>query len=162
MWRSLAAAAGIAAIVAAWWLWPTDARRVRARLTALASAVSVTAGEPDLERVTRLAALSRGLAPDVALEPDDGSSGIRGREAVVALVSRLGSIGGPTSVELSDVEVSVESSGAHAVATAIVTVRSGGDSVRQFDGHAVRFDFVKADGDWLLQRAGPDPVLARP
>lgn len=162
MWRALAAGAAIAALVAVWWLWPTDARRIRARLAALASAVSVTAGEPDLERVTRLAALSRGLTPDVSLDPGDGTGGLRGREAVVALVSRLGAIGGPTSVALSDVEVSVEPDGARAAATALVTVRSGGEPVRQFDDHVVRFELVKADGDWLLRRAVPEPTLAPP
>jgi len=160
--RLVTAVAVTAAIAAAWWLWPTDTRRIRSRLTSLASAVSVPAGEPDLQRVTRLAALARGLALDVSLHPGDGMPILADRDAVVALASRLGSIGGPTSIELSNIEIDVDADGRDAVATALVRVRTGGDAVRPLDNHVVRFELVKVDGDWLLRRAAPEQALVRP
>lgn len=162
MTRRLAGAGAVAAVLlAAWWLWPGDARRIRSRLTMLAAAVSVPAAESDLQRVARVAGLARALAPDVALDPGDGSGGLTGRDTVMALVSRL-AIGGPTLIDLENIEVEVGPDRTRAVATALVRVRSGPDPARLLDGHVVRFELVKADGEWLLRRAAPEQALATP
>jgi hypothetical protein len=156
MKRALVAALLVALAGTAWWVWPTDGRRIRARLSALVEAASVPAGEGDLQRVTRLAALSRGLAPDVVLEAGDGMLAIRGREAVVGLASRLGALSGPTLIELSRIEVTIDDTRGVATASALVTIRTGSDpTLQELDGDVVRVELSKATGEWLLTRAVP-------
>jgi hypothetical protein len=68
MSRRVITVAGVLVVaIAAWWLWPTDRRRIIAAGRELAQAASIPANEPDLARVTRAATLSRMLAPDVRL-----------------------------------------------------------------------------------------------
>jgi hypothetical protein len=163
MRRLVAAGSAIVVIAAVWWLWPTETRRVRTRVIALAHAVSVPAGEPDLQRVARMAALARGLAADVSLEgPEDGRA-ITGREAVVGLASRLGSLAGPASIELSGVNVAVDDLGSSAAVTATVHLRtSEHPDVQRLESEAVRIELTKVAGEWLVTRVAAERALTKP
>lgn len=163
MRRPLIAVLAVAAIAAAWWLWPTETRRVRARLTALADAVSVPAGETDLARVARLAALARLLAPDVTLEGPNGATVIRGRETVVGIATRLGSTGGATTIELTDIAVALDASATSASATATVRARdTKPTAIEGVTGETVRIDLARISGDWLVTRGAIERTLKRP
>jgi hypothetical protein len=145
---------------AAWWLWPTDARRVRARLTSLAGSVSVPAGESDLQRLARIASLGGGLAPDVVVEAGEDGVAVRGREAVIGLASRLGTLSGPTEVRLSRIQVEVDAGRGRASADAVVEIDTGGEgTVRQFDGQLITFELTRTSGSWLLTRVRPAATL---
>lgn len=91
--RLALAAVAVAAAFAAAWLWPTDARRIRATLETAVSAVSAAAGERELERVARAASLAKALAPDVVVETGPDGPSVQGREMVVGLASRVGMAG---------------------------------------------------------------------
>lgn len=146
-----------------WLLWPTEARRVRARVEAVAHAASVPADESELLRVARIASLARALAPDVLLEEPDGTLSIAGREAVVGLASRLATPSGPTSIELANVDVSIDAAGTGAAVTATVRVRSRGPSdIERADGEMVRIELTKMGNDWLVRRVSPARALTRP
>jgi SnoaL-like domain len=160
-WTAIGVAAALVAV--AWWLWPTEVRRVRARLATLAAAASVPPGDTELDRVTRLATLGRGLAPDISIEGPDQGHTIAGREAVVGLVSRFGAAAGPASIDLTDIEVTIDERGSSAWATAVVRVTTTSrDEVRQLDGKVVRFELAKIAGEWLVARAAPERALTRP
>ncbi|HEY8549860.1 MAG TPA: hypothetical protein VIL35_07905 [Vicinamibacterales bacterium] len=149
-------------IVAAWWLWPSDTRRIRSLLDELVSAISVPAGESETQRALRLAPLARGLTEDVLLDAGDGVRAIRGREAVLGLASRLSALSGPTLIELTDVEVEIAEERTSATAIAIVRVRTGGDAViHELDDQPIQVDLVKSDGTWRVRRAAPFRVLSR-
>jgi hypothetical protein len=161
----------VAAVVAFRW-WRDPAREVRGRVNAAAAAVSSRAGEGDLDRVARLAGLGKLLAPDVVVEAAPGEAtsvpGIRGRDAVVGLASQLAAAGGPQTIELTDVQVTLDDAKTRAIVTAVVRVTSAspGETPRaglasSFHGDVVRIELTRNSGDWLIARAAPEPALRR-
>ncbi len=90
--RARAVAGGLLAVIvggAAFFLWPSEASRVRARVVAAADAISGASGEGDFDRLARLAGLAKALSPDIVVEAEPGGPAVRGREAVAALASQL-------------------------------------------------------------------------
>jgi hypothetical protein len=169
--QTKALAGGLLAVIAggaAFFLWPSEASRVRTRVIAAADALSARPGEGDFDRLARLTGLAKALSPDVVVEAEPGGPAIRGREAVAALATRLSTAGGPQRVELSDVEVTLDDGSLHAVVTAIAHVTSaaadGGQAGRVatgFDGDVIRVELARTDDGWLITRASPAPTLAR-
>lgn len=140
-------------------MWPSEERRIRARLHELAEMASAPAGESNVDRLARAAALARGLAPDAELDPGQGRQPIAGREAIAALASRT-SLGAWT-VRLEDVAVTLaepERATAHAVV--VFEPRDGTQSPA--DVHEVEFALRKVDGEWLVQRAAVIQAIQRP
>ena len=138
--------------VAAWWFWPTDRRRIIAAGHELAEAASIPAGEPDLARVTRAAALSRLLAPGVRLIGPTGRVAIDGREAALGLATRLRPPRGLT-VTIGDLDPSFNDDGTTATARTQVTLREPGteggpDSV---DEREVKMTWIRADA-WQVSQ----------
>jgi hypothetical protein len=159
--RLVLAAVALCAAAAAAWFWPTDARRVRATLEAAVEAVSTTAGERELERVARVAALMKTLAPDVVVETGPGGPSVQGRETVMGLASRVG-MTGPLTVELDGVELTIDGEAGRATATAFARVRGGtAGEAGAYDGAEVRVDLTRIDGAWLIARVSPDRTLTR-
>ena len=165
---ALVAIVAIAATAAIYRYWRDEARIVRGRVDAAATAVSSRAGEGDLDRLARLASLGKLLTPDVVLEAEPGGLAIRGRDAIVALASQVAAAGGPQTIELTDVDVTVDEAKIRATVTAVVRVTSAspGESPRtgpasSFHGDVVRIELVKDGGDWLIARAAPEPALRR-
>jgi len=174
--RAKAVAGGLLAVIAggaAFFLWPSEASRVRARVVAAADAISARPGEGDFDRLARLAGLAKALSPDIVVEAEPGGPAVRGRESVAALATQLSSAGGPRRVELSDVEVTLDERSSHAVVTAIVRVTStlpdgtpaegtpAGRAPAAFDGDVIRIELARTDDGWLITRASPAPALAR-
>jgi hypothetical protein len=137
-------------------LWPSDARVVRGRVKAAAEAVSARPGEADIERLARIAGLSKLLAPDILVEEHPGGPAVRGRDTVVAVVGRLSAAGGPQQVELSDITVVVDDAKSHATVIAVAHVSPAPEGLASsYDSQPVRVDFVKdgSSGEWLISRA---------
>ena len=91
-----AVAGGLLAVIvggAAFFLWPSEASRVRARVLAAAAAISGRPGEGDVDRLARLAGLAKTLSRDIVVEAEPGGPAIRGREAVAALATQLATAG---------------------------------------------------------------------
>ena len=174
--RARAVAGGLLAVIAggaAFFLWPSEASRVRARVVAAADAISARPGEGDFDRLARLAGLAKTLSPDIVVEAEPGGPAVRGRESVAALATQLSSAGGPRRVELSDVEVTFDERSSHAVVTAVVRVTStatgrhagGKYAGRPGDGGIRRRrDPRRAgpDGRWLADHARVPGAGARP
>jgi hypothetical protein len=153
MSRRVITVAGVLVVaLAAWWLWPTDRRRIIAAGRELAQAASIPANEPDLARVTRAARLSRLLAPDVRLLGPSGRAGIDGREAALGLATRLRPPRGLT-VGIEDLDPSFSEDGTMATSRTVVTLREpaadgGADSV---DEREVETTWIKGD-TWQLSQ----------
>jgi hypothetical protein len=159
-WLVFTAAAGALAL-AAFLVWPTDARAIRQRLSAAADAVSVPAGEGDLQRVARAAGLRKSLAPDVVVEAGPDGPSVRGRDTLVALASRLGSPG-PVTIVLADARLAIDGPAGRATAGVLVRVDGGdGHEVGGYDGAELRVELTKIDGTWLIARVTGIPALRR-
>jgi hypothetical protein len=150
----------VAGLSAAWWFWPTDERRIAARLHEAADTLSTARAEPDLQRTLRLAGLAAHLAPDIVVESEPGAASVRGRSAVVAVAAQLARAGGGRRFELRDVRVTVDAGGRRATAYAASRVTLEEAVPFAADG-VVRVDLEKVDGEWLIARVVPEPDLAR-
>ena len=169
--RAKAVAGALLAVIvggAAFFLWPGEASRVRARVLAAADAISAHPGEGDFDRLARLAGLAKTLSPDIVVEPEPGGPAIRGREAVAALATQLSTAAGPQRIELSDLEVTLDEGSSHAVVTAVAHVTStvagaepAGGAAAGFDGDVIRVELARTADGWLITRASPAPALAR-
>jgi hypothetical protein len=160
--RSLGIVAVCAGLALAWWVWPTDARRIEARLHAAADALSSTDGEAGMSRAVRLASFAQSLTPDVVVEAEDGGASVRGRDSVAGLAVRLAGAGagGARRIELRDVRVTIDDDGARATAFAVPRVTPA-DVPELEDGTVLRFDLARVDGEWLIARARPERPLDR-
>ena len=70
--RVKAVAGGLLAVIAggaAFFLWPSEASRVRARVLAAADAISARPGEGDFDRLARLAGLAKPSRPTSSSKP---------------------------------------------------------------------------------------------
>jgi ketosteroid isomerase-like protein len=157
-------ALGLAAVVAAlsaFILWPTDARAIRQTLAAAADAVSVPAGEGDLQRVARAAGLARRLARDIVVEVGPDGPSIHGRDTVAALASRLRSAG-PMTVSFSERDLAVDGAGRRATATVALHVTGDGrNGIDSLDDTDVAVELIEQDGAWLIARVTQVPALRR-
>jgi hypothetical protein len=142
---------------AAYWFWPSEERRVRTRLEALAEAVSVPADEGDLARFARAQRFRGWLREDVRLEFERAEwPPVTGRDAVAALVARRWpQAPGGLRVELQDLVIGV--SGDRNSADARFTVRlvslRPDEEPTTLDGRMVSVTLAKSDGEWLVASA---------
>lgn len=148
--RAIACAVALLVAVLAFWYWPTDYRRIVAAGRELARAASIPAGEPDLGRVTRAAALLRLLAPDVRLIGPTGRVVIDGREPALGLATQMRPPRG-LLVSIEGLDPSFAEDGRTATSRATVTLREPGpeggpDSV---DAREVEMTWIKDDA-WQL------------
>jgi hypothetical protein len=156
-WLAGGAAAGLAL---GWWLLPTDARRIRAATRELAADVSIPPNEPDLRRVTRVAALARRIAPDVIVELAGEHDPLSGRDAVVTFVRGLPASPAGLTVTVGDIDVTLDGTAGTATARTVATVSRpapGGDAER-IDAREVTLGWSRRDHGWLLSRV----VLGQP
>ena len=159
------AALGAAALVAGLalvFLSQSEERRVRARVTAAAEALSGRAGEGDIDRLARLAGFAMGLAPNVVVEAEPGGPSVSGREAVAALASQVTAAGRPQQITLQDMAVAFDDTRSRATVTAVAHVASATPGPASgHDGELVRIELVKAGDEWLIARVAPETALAR-
>ena len=159
--RAIAGVVALLLALLAFWYWPTDRRRIIAAGRELARVASIPAGEPDLGRITRAAALSRLLAPGVRLVGPTGRVAIDGREPALGLATRLRPPRGLT-VSIEDLDPSFAEDGRTATSRTTVTLREaaaegGADSV---DAREVEMTWTRGDA-WQLSLVtileGEDP-----
>ena len=148
--RTIAALAGAAIAVAAWQLWPTDARRIRRKLDAIAAVLNEqpTEGVAQLARTVQLANF---ITDDVVLEPGRGAPPIQGRERLVAL-ARAQAGRGPFTVSFPQVSIDVAEAGrATAYVTARIATRDERTGEETVDERDVTLEFRCTD-DWRIGR----------
>ncbi len=159
--RTLVAAVIVAVGVAAWQLWPTDARRIRRKLDAIAATVNERPAD-GVGQVARTARLARFVTDDVVLDPGEGAESIKGRERLLALASRVPNEGEP--FELSFVDVSIQVTGerlAGAHLTATLTTRDRQTGEETVDAREVELEFRRSD-DWRVARITLTDARERP
>ena len=139
-----------------------EARAVRKRVEAAAEAVSSRAGEADIERIARLAGLTRLLAVDVLVEAAEGGPAVRGREAVAGLASQLSAAAGPQALTLSDIEIAFNDVKTAATVTAVARLTSSSPGAAQtYDGQVIHLELTKNGQEWVISRARPELTLDR-
>lgn len=147
-----------------WWLYPTDARRVRAASLELAQVVSVPAQEPEIARVARLAGLARHVAADIVVEAEGVEARVEGRDQVTAMAGRLSASPNGITVTLDDLEVTIGEDRRSAEVRALATAREprpggGPDVVEQ---RRVRLEWSKRQEGWRLARVIVQPAPDAP
>jgi hypothetical protein len=151
--RGVAALVTIGGVTAlAWWLFPSDVRRVRARFDTLAKLASVPAEEQDLARLARARNFGAMLATDVSVSFEDGTRALDGRDALMLLVAQPAGITGGIHVDLRDVSVDVAASGTEATSTGRARAAFTDPHTRQPSGDERDLTLLwrKIDGDWLV------------
>lgn len=161
MRRLVLGLAAVSVAAAALVLWPTDARAVRRALAGAAGAVSVPAGEGDLQRIARAAGLARRLAADVVVEAGPDGPSIQGRDMVAGLASRLRT-GGPVTVSFTETSLTVDGAAGRAIASGAVQVSGDGSGeLAGIDDNELTVTLTKIDGEWLIARVALVPALRR-
>ena len=154
--RSVGAASVFVALAAlAWWLFPSDARKIRRASEELAVLVSVPPGEAEVARLARASRLGQRLAEDFVAEVAEEPTWSADRDTVVSYVARLSGAPGGTTVTLDDLEVEVTAGGHAATARAVATVREpdprGGPD--RLERREVSLAWQKREGRWRPVRA---------
>lgn len=147
-------AAALGVLLLAWYLWPTDARAVRARVTSLVDALNAGANETDLARIARAASLASALTSDVVVVVDDARR-LEGREMVLGVARQVAQTQRDIQVEVLELSVAIGADRTTAIAD--IVLRVDRDSY-----HEGRLHLVKRSGAWLVQRAEVQRPLARP
>ncbi len=159
--RLAIAGVAVAVAVTAWQLWPSEARRVRRKLDALASVVNERPHD-GLGQIARAAQLAQFFTEDVVIDPGRGAGPIHGRERLLALVSRAPNDGDP--FRLAFVDVSVELPGADAATahlTATLSSRDADTGAENVDAREVELQFRRTD-DWRISRITLVDALEKP
>jgi hypothetical protein len=135
-----------------WWYNPT--RAVQRRLGELATALSAADHEPDMSRITRLAALRRYCAADVHVRAGASWPEIASREALMGLIAGWTPPPGGWNVQFVDVQVTMESAEA---ARAYMTVEVNGRDVQTgqptVDAREGDINLARRDGEWVVTNA---------
>lgn len=158
--RTIAAAIVIVAVAwGAYTWWPSEERRVRKRLAALADTLN-DAPRDGLQAVARGARLASFFDPDVVLDPGEGRAPIAGREQLVALASRAPDDRGAFRVSFVDVTVAVDGETASSRMTATIEWR---DSNQQpnVDAREATLDWRKRDG-WRITKITAVAPMEKP
>lgn len=157
----IAAAIVLGVAVAAWQFWPTEARRIRRTLDAIAQTVNERPAE-GVGQVARTAQLARFFTDDVVIEPGEGREDIRGRERLLALASRVPKEGEPFELSFANVSVQVTSDQtANAHLTVTLTTRDAGTGEDTVDAREVALEFRRSD-DWRVARITLMDALEKP
>jgi ketosteroid isomerase-like protein len=159
-WISLSA---VVAILAAWYWWPSETRRIERRLGALAAQASIAEGEGPLARAADAAAAARYFTEDVTIALGDEAPRIDGRDALAAALARMPTPDGGVQVQLVDVAVAVGPAGVEARATMTATARyrDPQSNAPTVDAREVEMDLVKRDGEWRIRAVRGRDTLVR-
>ncbi len=155
--RGIAVALAVVAGVVAYLWWPSEERRVRTRVEALADAVSVPPKEADLARLARAQRFRGWLLDDARVEFEQAEwPPVVGRDAIAALVARPWSqAAGGLKVELQDLTIAIGEDRASADArftARIVSLDPSGEPAT-VDGRMVSVTFRRVGGEWLVATA---------
>ena len=146
--------------IGAYLFWPTDERRVRRRLEALAEAVNERPTD-GIGIVAHAAQLALYFTPDVVLDPGHRAGPIRGRERLIALASRAPAGGAAFEVDFVDVSVTVDGDTASSRLTATLTTRANAAEPAAVDAREVEVQWRRED-EWRIARITLVDPLERP
>ena len=152
----------LVAAVGTWQLWADEVRVVRARIDAAAAALTPPQGEPDMQRIVRIAGLAKLLAPDVVVTPELGGPEVRGRETVAGLAAQLSGTAGIRKVSVREAKITFDDTKTRATVAARFDVATADrPEPREDDAEPVTMELRKIDGQWLIAKALREPILTR-
>ena len=145
---ALALLLGAGAVYAFQHLFPSEERRIRRQLEAIADdANSIT---PDLSGAATAARLTMYFTEDVTIDPGGGIEPVRGRETIMA-VARTVQSRGKARVDIKHADVTLSSEETSAAVTMTVTLtREPGTSSETLEAHKFALTMVKRDSGWLI------------
>jgi len=141
------------AAVTAWKLWPSEERKVRSRLEALAAAARVPPNETGLARAARAAGVRQFFAEDVDVQlPAGAGQALHGRDEIVGLAARMPVPPGGAKIELFDVtiEMGPEGDRADVRLNARMVTAEPRDAPQILDARMIALTLSKADGRWVV------------
>ncbi len=159
--RVVAVLVVVALAVGVWWLAPTDARRIRARLKAIAEAANAPDRETDFDRLARTARFAGAFTIDAVVEFGGEVPAIEGRDTLTALVVRAASPSARVTVTVVETTVAVGQDGRTADATVLgqVTIVEPPPAQPTAERRQAAVVLVKNEGKWLVSRAAIGPPL---
>jgi ketosteroid isomerase-like protein len=158
--RAIAILAIVAAVAwAAYAWWPSEERRVRKRIAALADAVNDTPRD-GLQAVARAARLASFFDADVVYQLGPSSPPRQGREELVALAAANRNDRGPFKLSFVDVSVSVTGDTASSHLTATLEWQDG-NGQPNVDAREAALDWRKTDA-WRITRITAVAPMEKP
>jgi hypothetical protein len=137
-------------------LWPNEERIIRARLTDIASILTVPPNEADLPRMERVAHLRDYLASDVHIRY--GSQEATTRDMVLGALVAWGRASEGVKVEFVDVQVTIDQSRADTASAYLTATITGRDSV---DAREADVRLTRSEGKWVISGAETRETLTR-
>jgi hypothetical protein len=135
-----------------WWFNP--ARAVKRRLGEVAAALSASADDTDISRITRLARLRGYLADDIHVRPGSAAPEITSRDVVLAAIGSWRPPPGGGDIHFADVNVAMESaSSARAYVTVELTIPDRETGQATIDARDATASLAKRDGEWVITSA---------
>lgn len=153
-WATALAVLGLAGIAAVL-LFPSEERVVKKRVSSLAQALNIPAGEGDIPRLARAQRVRRHLASDLTVHFEEGGwPVIHGRDAVAGLVARpWPGVSEGITVEVGDLTARVEGDIADARFRVRVVAANPSSEPATLDGRMVALTLQKVEGEWLVSSA---------
>jgi hypothetical protein len=142
--------------------WPSDEREIRRHVSNLAEALTVPAGETEVARLTRVAALREYFAPDVRIRI--GAEEIVSRDALMAAIGRLPAPPGGVTVEFVDVTVMLaeDHSSADVTLTAKIASTDRQTGEKTLDVQGIEAQMRDTEGDWVITTVEPRELPPHP
>ena len=135
-------------------LFPGPEQVIRRRLNELARAATIAPNESPLARLYNAQKLAGFFTPDVEVMVDVPGYSLHtfsGRDNLIEAATGARSTFGSLTVELVDIEVSMNSDKRSARVDLTAKVNRPGESTPQ--PQELKVDFKKIDGEWLIDRA---------
>ena len=154
---ALALLIGAAGVYAVQRIFPSEERRIRRQLEAIADAANALT--PDLSGAATAARLTTYFTEDVTIDPGGGIEPVRGRETILAIARTVHSRG-EAQVDITDADVTLAPDRASAAVTATVTLtRDAGTSNETREARELALTMVKRDSVWLISHVTAGDAL---
>jgi hypothetical protein len=137
--------------------WPSEEKRVRKRVEAMAAAASSPANEDNLSRLARAKRLLGWMREDVRVDFEQSEwPPMVGRDAVAALVARpWPQAAAGVTVELQDLTIALsgDRTAADVRFKARIVSRESSQEPVALDGRMIAVTLHRVDGEWLVASA---------
>lgn len=151
------AVAVLGVVIVAWFVFhKNEDDRIRQRLHELAHVVSTTKEKRDTARLVHIAGLKQFFTQGVTVEINSETRKVKGRDNLLKMAHFALQQETGLTVAFKDISVSYNDGTPHAMVntTVFVTgVRS--QRARSVNAQELEMDFVKAEGEWVIQAVRP-------
>ena len=151
MKKPLAVVAILAAIVAGYFYWTNDERRIARLLDDVADAVSQGEGEAGVAGLAEIASLTPHLAPEVEIDlSPPPAAALRGGQEVVSMVGRLRAVFPVVQLTLPEPRIAVADDRTAQVTGAATLLMRDRDGAEAVESRQVVISLQERDGRWVI------------